>query len=112
MVRIKRGNVARQRRRKVLNLAKGFRGSHSRLFRTSNAQVMKALKYSYSGRKQKKREFRKLWILRVNAISRKVSNLSYSRVIHKLKGSNIEINRKLLAKVGSLDPDTFKQLIE
>jgi large subunit ribosomal protein L20 len=112
MVRIKRGNVARQRRRKVLNLAKGFRGSHSRLFRTSNAQVMKSLKYSYSGRKQKKREFRKLWILRVNAISRKVSNFSYSRVINKLKRSNIEINRKLLAKVGSLDPDTFKQLIE
>ena len=67
MVRIKRGNVARKRRKKVLSLAKGFRGTHSRLFRVSNQQVMKALRYSYIGRKQKKRQFRRLWITRINA---------------------------------------------
>ncbi len=67
MVRVKRGNVARKRRKKILNLAKGYRGSHSRLFRVANQQVMKALTYSYIGRKQKKRIFRKLWITRINS---------------------------------------------
>nr|WLD05901.1 ribosomal protein L20 [Meringosphaera mediterranea] len=112
MVRIKRGNIARQRRKRVLYLAKGFRGSHSRLFRTSNAQVIKALKNSYSGRKQKKRQFRKLWIVRINAIARTFTKLSYSKVINKLKNSKIGLNRKLLAKIGSLDPITFKQILE
>ena len=84
MVRIKRGNVARKRRKKVLQLAKGYRGAHSRLFRVANQQVMKALRYSYVGRKQKKRVFRKLWITRINAASR-VQGLSYSRLIHNFK---------------------------
>ena len=70
MVRVKRGNVARKRRKKILQLAKGYRGAHSRLFRIANQQVMKALRYSYIGRKQKKRFFRKLWITRINAASR------------------------------------------
>ena len=69
MVRIKRGNIARKRRKKVLKLAKGFKGAHSKLFRVANQQVMKALKYSYVGRKQKKRVFRRLWITRINAIT-------------------------------------------
>jgi large subunit ribosomal protein L20 len=81
MARIKRGNVARKRRKKVLQLAKGYRGAHSRLFRVANQQVMKALRYSYVGRKQKKRVFRKLWITRINAASR-VQGLSYSRLIN------------------------------
>jgi len=85
MVRVKRGNVARKRRKKVLSLAKGFRGAHSRLFRVANAQVIKALKYSYVGRKNKKRQFRKLWIVRLNAASRNIGDINYSKFIHKIK---------------------------
>ena len=84
MVRIKRGNVARKRRKKILQLAKGYRGAHSKLFRVANQQVMKALRYSYVGRKQKKRTFRRLWITRINAAS-KLNGLSYSRVISNFK---------------------------
>ena len=88
MVRIKRGNVARKRRKKILQLAKGYRGAHSRLFRVANQQVMKALRYSYVGRKQKKRVFRRLWITRINTMSR-MNNISYSKLIHNFKKSNI-----------------------
>ena len=111
MVRIKRGNVARKRRKKILQLAKGYRGAHSRLFRVANQQVMKALRYSYVGRKQKKRMFRRIWITRINAASR-VNGLSYSRVIHNFKKSNIELNRKMLAQIAVLDTPTFNELIE
>ena len=111
MVRIKRGNVARKSRKKVLNLAKGYRGAHSRLFRVANQQVMKALRYSYVGRKQKKRVFRRLWITRINAASR-VNGLTYSRVIHNFKKSNIELNRKMLAQLAVLDTPTFNELIK
>lgn len=83
MVRIKRGNVARKRRKKILSLASGYRGAHSILFRIANQQVMKALRYSYIGRKQKKRMFRKIWISRINAASR-LNGTSYSRLIHKI----------------------------
>src|SRR6056300_1351142 len=110
MVRVKRGNVARKRRKKVLQLAKGYRGAHSRLFRVANQQVMKALRYSYVGRKQKKRVFRKLWITRINAASR-VQGLSYSRLIHNFKKSNIGLNRKMLAQIAVLDSSTFNGLI-
>ena len=110
MVRVKRGNVARKRRKKVLQLAKGYRGAHSRLFRVANQQVMKALRYSYIGRKQKKRVFRKIWITRINAASR-LNGLSYSRLIHNFKKSNIELNRKMLSQVAILDTLTFKELI-
>ena len=92
MVRIKRGNVARKRRKKVLSLAKGFRGSHSRLFRVTNQQVMKALKYSYVGRKQKKRNFRSLWITRINAATRS-HGYSYSQLMNGLNKKNILLNR-------------------
>ena len=111
MVRIKRGNVARKRRKKILQLAKGYRGAHSRLFRVANQQVMKALRYSYIGRKQKKRTFRRLWITRINAAS-KLNGLSYSRVISNLKKSNIDLNRKMLSQISILDASTFKSLIE
>ena len=110
MVRIKRGNVARKRRKKVLKLAKGFQGSHSRLFRVANQQVMKALKYSYTGRKQKKRQFRKLWITRINAASKQNFNSNYSSLINRLKKNNVNLNRKMLAQLAVLDPSTFKQL--
>ena len=110
MVRVKRGNVARKRRKKILQLAKGYRGAHSRLFRVANQQVMKALRYSYVGRKQKKRMFRRIWITRINAASR-VNGLTYSRVIHNFKKSNIELNRKMLAQIAVLDAPTFNELI-
>ena len=110
MVRVKRGNVARKRRKKILQLAKGYRGAHSRLFRVANQQVMKVLRYSYVGRKQKKRMFRRIWITRINAASR-VNGLTYSRLIHNFKKSNIELNRKMLAQIAVLDTPTFNELV-
>jgi large subunit ribosomal protein L20 len=119
MVRVKRGNVARKRRKKILQLAKGYRGAHSRLFRIANQQVMKALRYSYVGRKQKKRFFRKLWITRINAASRYHNNLkvsspriSYSHLISSFKKNQINLNRKMLAQLAILDPSTFAILSE
>jgi large subunit ribosomal protein L20 len=111
MVRIKRGNVARKRRKKVLALASGYRGAHSVLFRIANQQVMKALRYSYVGRKQKKRIFRKIWINRINAASR-LNGTTYSQLIHKFKKSNVDLNRKMLSQIAVLDTFTFKSLIE
>ena len=111
MVRIKRGNVARKRRKKILQLATGYRGAHSRLFRVANQQVMKALRYSYVGRKQKKRVFRRLWITRINTMSR-MNNISYSKLIHNFKKSNIDLNRKMLSQIAVLDAPVFGKLIE
>lgn len=110
MVRVKRGNVARKRRKKVLAIASGYRGAHSALFRVANQQVMKALRYSYIGRKQKKRIFRRIWISRINAASRS-NGISYSQVIHKFKKSNIDLNRKMLSQIAILDTSTFKSLL-
>ena len=111
MVRVKRGNVARRRRKKILSLASGYRGAHSVLFRVANQQVMKALRYSYIGRKQKKRIFRKIWISRINAASR-INGISYSQLINKFKNSNIDLNRKMLSQISILDGSTFKSLLE
>nr|WKK50219.1 ribosomal protein L20 [Ochrosphaera neapolitana] len=111
MVRIKKGNVARSRRKKILKLAKGFKGSHSRLFRTANGQVMKALVYAYVGRKRRKRDFKRLWICRVNAVSHQY-NLTYSRLKFLLKKSSIEINLKMLAQMAILDRHSFDAIIE
>lgn len=110
MVRIKRGNVARKRRKKILNLAKGFRGSHSRLFRVANQQVMKSLIYSYMSRKQKKRQFRQLWITRINSAARQ-NKTKYSNFISNLKQSKIILNRKMLAHLSIIDPIAFTKLI-
>jgi large subunit ribosomal protein L20 len=110
MVRVKRGNVARKRRKKILQLAKGYRGAHSRLFRVANQQVMKALRYSYVGRKQKKRVFRRIWITRINAASR-ANGIPYSRVMYNFKKSNIELNRKMLSQIAVLDSPTFNELV-
>jgi len=111
MVRVKRGNVARNRRKKVLKLAKGFKGAHSRLFRTANGQVMKALIYSYVGRKRRKRDFKRLWICRINAATHNYG-LSYSKFRNALKNSSIELNLKMLAQLALLDKETFDKLIK
>jgi large subunit ribosomal protein L20 len=111
MTRVKRGNVARNRRKKVLKLAKGFRGSHSRLFRTANQQVMKALRNSYRDRRKRKRDFRRLWIVRINAAARQ-NGMSYSQLTGNLKKANILLNRKVLAQLAVLDPDTFQKVVE
>ena len=110
MVRVKRGNIARKRRKKVLRLARGFKGSHSSLFRTAKQQVLKALKYSYIGRKRKKRDYRRLWIVRINACVRPY-NLNYSKFIYLLKKSKIGLNRKVLSQLVTLDALAFKKLI-
>ena len=111
MVRVKRGNVARKRRNKILKLAKGFRGTHSRIFRIANQQVMKSLAYSYVGRKQKKRQFRQLWISRINSAAR-INETKYSRFMNNLKQSKIVLNRKMLAQLSILDPTAFTRLVK
>jgi large subunit ribosomal protein L20 len=111
MVRVKRGNVAQKRRKKILKFAKGFKGAHSRLFRTANGQVMKALVYSYVGRKNRKRDFKKLWICRVNAAAR-LNGISYSQLKKSLRVENIQLNTKMLAQLALLDKATFSYLIE
>ncbi len=111
MTRVKRGNVARKRRNKILKLAKGFRGSHSKLFRTANQQVMKALRSAYRDRRKRKRDFRRLWIARINAASRQ-NGMSYSQLIGNMKKANIQINRKMLANLAVLDPETFAKVVE
>jgi large subunit ribosomal protein L20 len=111
MVRVKRGSVARTRRKKILKFAKGFNGAHSRLFRTANGQVMKALIYSYVGRKRRKQDFKKIWICRVNAAARN-EGLTYSSLRNLLKKSSIGLNLKMLAQLSVLDKKTFTQLIQ
>jgi large subunit ribosomal protein L20 len=111
MARVKRGNVARKRRKKVLKLAKGFRGSHSKLFRTANQQVMKALRNAYRDRRRRKRDFRRLWIARINAAAR-LNGTTYSRLMGDLKTSKIEINRKMLAQLAVLAPESFARVVE
>jgi large subunit ribosomal protein L20 len=110
MVRVKRGNVARNRRNKILKLAKGFKGAHSRLFRTSNGQVIKALVYSYAGRKRRKRDFKRLWLCRVNAAAR-IHGISYSQLRNSLKKSMIKLNLKMLAQLSLLDKETFALIV-
>ena len=111
MPRVKRGNVARKRRKKILKLAKGYRGSHSKLFRTANQQVMKALRNAYRDRRKRKRDFRRLWIARINAAARQ-EGMSYSQLTGNLKKANIELNRKMLAQIAVLDPAAFSKVVE
>lgn len=111
MPRTKRGSVARKRRKKILKLAKGYYGSKSKLFRVANQQVMRSLSYAYRDRKQKKRDFRKLWIARINAAARN-SGISYSRFINGLKKADVQINRKVLADLAVNDKNAFAQLVE
>ena len=110
-MRVKRGFKARRRRNKVLKLAKGYRGGHSKLFRTAADTVDKALMYAYRDRRQRKREFRTLWIARINAAAR-MNDLSYSKFIHGLKRANIALDRKVLAELAVSDPKTFSQVAQ
>ena len=109
MARVKRGNIARKRRNKILNLAKGFRGGNKNLFRTANQRVMKALCNAYRDRRRRKRDFRRLWIARINAAAR-LNGLSYSKFMGSLKKADIRINRKMLAQLAVTDPQTFTNI--
>lgn len=111
MPRVKGGNVARKRRKKVLKLAKGYFGSKHLLYRTANEQVMKSLSYAYRDRKRRKRDFRRLWIARINAASR-LEGLSYSRLINGLKKAGVEVNRKMLADIAVNDATGFKAIAD
>jgi large subunit ribosomal protein L20 len=110
-MRIKRGYKARKRRKKVLKLAKGYRGGRSKLFRTATDAVDKALMYAYRDRRARKRDFRRLWIARINAATR-MNNLSYSKFIHGLKLANIELDRKVLAELAISDPSGFSRIVK
>ena len=111
MPRVKGGTVTRRRRKRVLKLAKGFYGSKHTLYKVANQQVMKSYMYAYRDRRQKKRDFRKLWITRINAAAR-MNGLSYSRLMHGLKLAGIEVNRKMLADLAVNDEKAFAQLAE
>lgn len=111
MARVKRGVNAKKRHKNILKQAKGYFGAKSKLFRTANQAVMKSLNYSYIGRKQRKRDFRKLWITRINAAAR-LNGMSYSKFISGLKKANITINRKMLSEMAINDPAGFAKLVE
>jgi large subunit ribosomal protein L20 len=106
MPRVKRGFKARHRRNKVLKLAKGYRGARSKLFRSATEAVDRALNYAFRDRRVKKRDFRALWITRINAAAR-LNGLSYSKLIHGLKLANVEIDRKVMADLAVSDPNGF-----
>lgn len=110
MARVKNSPVTRARRKKVLKLAKGYFGSKHRLFRTAKQQVMKSLMYAYRDRRQRKRDFRKLWITRINAAAR-MNGLSYNKFMHGLKAAGIDINRKMLAELAVTDEKAFAELV-
>lgn len=111
MARVKRAVNAKKRHKKILKQAKGYYGAKSKLFRTANQAVMKSLNYAYIGRKQRKRQFRQLWITRINAAARE-HGLSYSKFISGLKKANIEINRKMLSEMAIHDKEGFAKLVE
>ncbi len=111
MARVKGSTPTRNRRKKVLKLAKGYFGSKHLLYRTANEQVMRSLRYAYIGRKQLKRDMRKLWIARINAAAR-MNDLSYSKLMHGLKLAEVSINRKMLSEIAIHDPEGFKTICE
>lgn len=111
MARIKGATMTRKRRNKVLKLAKGYYGSKSKLFKTAKQAVMKSGNYAYIGRKQKKRDFRRLWITRISAAC-KMNDINYSTFINGLKKAGIELNRKMLSEIAIADPEGFKVLVE
>ncbi|RYL94628.1 50S ribosomal protein L20 [Sporolactobacillus sp. Y61] len=111
MARVKGGYVTRRRRKKVLKLAKGYFGAKHKLFKVAQEQVFKSLTYAYRDRRQTKRNFRKLWIARINAAAR-INGLSYSKMIYGLKAAGIEVNRKMLADLAVHDEKAFATLAE
>ena len=110
-MRVKRGNVLRKRHKKILKLAKGFKGARSRIFKVANCAVMKALKYAYRDRRNLKRNMRRLWIIRINAAVRQYG-LSYSKFMNALKKSEIEVNRKMLADLAVNEKEAFEVIVE
>ncbi|MBE7060353.1 MAG: 50S ribosomal protein L20 [Ruminococcaceae bacterium] len=111
MARVKGAVTTRRRHKKILKLAKGYFGGKSKLFRTANEAVMKSLVYSYIGRKQKKRNFRKLWITRISAAA-KLNGMNYSTFMHGLKNAGITLNRKAISEMAISDPAAFTALAE
>ena len=111
MPRVKRGFKARRRHNRILKLAKGYRGAHGRLFRSAIEAVQRGLCYAYRDRKQRKRAFRRLWIIRINAAVRP-HGLSYSRFMHGLKKANVELDRRVLADLAIYDQNAFGQVVE
>lgn len=111
MARIKGGLNAKKRHKRVLKLAKGYRGARSKQYRIAKQSVMRALTSAYSGRKERKRDFRKLWITRINAAAR-LNGLSYSRFMYGLKQAGVDINRKMLADLAVNDAEGFRSLAE
>ena len=111
MARIKGGLNAKKRHNKVLKLAKGFRGARSKQYRIAKQSVMRALASSYAGRKERKRDFRKLWIARINAAAR-MNGISYSRLMYGLKKAEVGLNRKVLSEMAISDPEGFGALCE
>jgi len=111
MARVKGAMMTRKRRKKVLKLAKGYYGSKSRLFKTAKQAVMKSGQYAYIGRKQRKRDFRRLWITRINAAA-KMNDMNYSTFINGLKRAGVTLNRKMLSEIAIADPAGFTALVE
>lgn len=111
MARVKGALATRKRRKRVLKLAKGYRGAKSKLFRTAKQAVMKSLVYAYTGRKLRKRDFRRLWIARISAAA-KMNDINYSRFMNGLKKANIDMNRKMLSEIAISDPKAFTELVE
>ena len=111
MARVKTGMTTRSRHKKVLKMAKGYFGAKSVRFRMANQAVMKSLNYAYIGRRLKKRDFRQLWIARINAAT-KANGMSYSKFIGGLKKAGVEINRKMLSEIAIADAEGFKNLVE
>ena len=111
MARIKGGLNAKKRHNRTLKLAKGYRGARSKQYRVAKQSVMRALASSYAGRKQKKRQFRQLWIARINAAAR-INGLSYSKFMHGLKLASVDVNRKMLSEMAISDPEGFATLVE
>ena len=111
MTRVKGGTVTRRRHKKVLKLTKGQYGTRGRLYRRSNEAMLKSLWYAYRDRRTRRRDLRRLWIIRINAAAR-LNGMSYSRLIHALKQANIELDRKSLADIAVRDPETFARIVE
>ena len=111
MARVKRSNTLRKRHRRVLKQAKGYFGSKHLLYKTAHEQVMHSYKYAYIARKQNKRNFRKLWIARINAAAR-MNDLSYSNLMHGLKLANVNMNRKMLSEIAISDPESFTKICD
>lgn len=111
MARVKGGFITRRRHNKILKLARGYRGMRSARFRNANEQVLHSMLYATKSRKLKKRDFRKLWIIRINAGARQ-HGLSYSRLIHALKEAGVDLNRKMLAELAARDPQAFGAIVE